>query len=245
MWNVGIGGKGRSPSGLESVGRADPAGERHVNTDRLIDLLSANLEPVNQARLGKTLVLAILAGGAGAAILMLGTVGPRPDLQTTAHLEWTALKLVLPLSVIALGAPFLVHSMRPGLASRTNWPLLFFPFVLAIAVSLAIFFIVRPEVWIEMLLGSAQISSPRCFFCILSFAALPFVALIWALRQGAPTRLGVSGALAGIVAGGVGAVAYAFNCNSDTIPFITIWYSAAIALCGLIGGELGPHLLQW
>lgn len=216
-----------------------------MNTDRLIDLLSTNLEPVSRGQLARTLLLAIVSGGVAAFGLMLATTGPRPDLCSTAHLEWTALKLVLPLSVIAFGAPFLVHSMRPGLASRINWQLVFFPFLAAIAASLATLLIVRPEAWIEMLRGSAQISSPRCFLCILSFAALPFVALIWALRQGAPTRLGVSGALAGIVAGGLGAVAYAFNCDSDTIPFVTIWYSAAIALCAFIGAQLGSWLLRW
>ena len=52
-----------------------------MNTDRLIDALSANLERVNQCRLGKTLILAMVTGEAAAFVLMLATVGPRPDLQ--------------------------------------------------------------------------------------------------------------------------------------------------------------------
>jgi hypothetical protein len=217
----------------------------NVRTDQLIDMLSANLEPVNARGPGKTLVLAILAGATGAAVLMLATVGPRAGLQSAAHLEWAALKLVLPLSVVAFGAPFLAYSMRPGLESRSNWPLVFLPFVAAIAVGFAMLLIVRPEAWIRMLLGASRISSPRCFLCILSFAAIPLAVMIWAVRRGAPTRLKISGALAGVVAGGVGAVAYAFNCDSDTVPFITIWYSAAILLCAFIGAKLGPRLLRW
>jgi hypothetical protein len=215
-----------------------------MKTDQLIDMLSANLEPVNASRIRNTLVLAMLAGGTGAAFLMLATVGLRPGLPP-AHLEWAALKLILPLSVIVLGTPSLARSMRPGLETRTNWQLGFFPFVVAIAVGLAMLLVVRREAWLRMLLGASQISSPRCFLCILSFAAIPLGVLIWALREGSPTRLKVSGALAGIVAGGVGAAAYAFNCNSDTIPFITIWYSAAILLCAFIGAQLGPRLLRW
>jgi hypothetical protein len=216
----------------------------NVKTDQLIDMLSANLEPVNASRLRNTLVLAMLAGGTGAAFLMLATTGLRPGLPA-AHLEWAALKLILPLSVIVLGTPSLARSMRPGLETRTNWHLAFFPFVAAIIVGLAMLLIVHPETWLKMLLGASQISSPRCFLCILYFAAIPLGVLIWALREGSPTRLEVSGALAGLVAGGVGAVAYAFNCNSDTIPFITIWYSAAILLCAFIGAQLGPRLLRW
>jgi hypothetical protein len=69
--------------------------------------------------------------------------------------------------------------------------------------------------------------------------------VIWALRKGAPTRLKLSGAVAGIVAGGLGAADYALGCKSDTIPFIAIWYGLAIALCAAIGALFGPRLLRW
>jgi hypothetical protein len=45
-----------------------------------------------------------------------------------------------------------------------------------------------------------------------------------------PANLGAVAA-----AGGLGAAAYAFNCTSDTIPFIAVCYGAAIALCAFIG----------
>jgi hypothetical protein len=57
-----------------------------VNTDRLIDLLSANLEPAVSVQFGKTLLLAMLVVGFAAFTLMLATVGPRADLDSTAHL---------------------------------------------------------------------------------------------------------------------------------------------------------------
>lgn len=175
----------------------------NVKTDQLIDMLSAGLEPVNAIWLEKTLVLAIFAGGTCTAVLMLATVGLRAGLPA-AQLEWVALKLVLPLSVIGLGTPSLARSMYPGLVTRTNWPLIFFPFIVAIAVGFAMLLIVQREAWIKMLLGVGRIRSPRCFVCILSFAAIPLAALIRALREGAPTRLEASGELAGIVAGGIG-----------------------------------------
>jgi hypothetical protein len=104
---------------------------------------------------------------------------------------------------------------------------------------------VRPEIWTAMLHGATTVSSARCLFCVPFFAAIPLAALIWALRQGAPTRLKLCGTIAGIVAVGLGAAAYALACNCDTVPFIAIWYSGAIALCGLIGGRLGPRFLRW
>jgi Negative regulator of sigma F len=71
-----------------------------VNTDRLIDVLSTNLEPVNRVQLGKALALAMVVGGAAAFGLILTTVGPRSHFELTPHLEWTAAKLFFALSII-------------------------------------------------------------------------------------------------------------------------------------------------
>jgi hypothetical protein len=216
-----------------------------VNTDRLIDALSANLEPVSHGRLGKTLILAMVTGGAAAFALMMATVGPRPDLQSTTHLEWSAVKLLFALSVISMGAPLLIRSMRPGLENRTHWPVVLFPFVVAIVVAFVMLILGRPQAWREMLHGASTVSPARCLLCITFFSAIPFAGLIWALREGAPIRLRVCGAIAGIVAGGLGAAAYALTCTSDTIPFIAIWYGAAIAIYAVIGAQLGPRFLRW
>src|SRR5262249_18027134 len=171
-------------------------------------------------------------------------VGPRPDLQSTAHLAWVAAKLLFALSVICTGAPLLLRSIRPGLENATHWTLLLLPFLAAIVLALAMLLLGRPQAWGGML-GATPVSWARCLICIVFFAAIPFGALIWALRTGAPTRLKPCGAIAGVVAGGLGAAAYALSCISDTMGFIAIWYGAAIVLCAVIGAQLGPRLLRW
>jgi hypothetical protein len=193
-----------------------------VNTDRFIDLLSANLEPVGRVHLGRTLLVAMLAGAAAAFALMLATIGPRTDLDSTMHLAWTAVKVIFAVSVIGTAAPLLLKSMQPGLEKETHPALLFLPFFAAMMAALAMLLFVTPQTWSLMLRGANSVSPARCLLCIVFFAAIPFAALVWALRQGAPTRLSLSSAIAGVVAGGLGAAAYAFNCTSDTIPFIAV-----------------------
>jgi hypothetical protein len=61
----------------------------------------------------------------------------------------------------------------------------------------------------------------------------------------APTRLARCGAIAGILAGAIGAAAYAFSCRTYSVTFIAIWYGAGIMLCAVIGAQLGPRLLRW
>jgi hypothetical protein len=216
-----------------------------MNTDRLIDLLSVDIEPVSSVRFGKMLMLAIVTSAAAAFVLMLATVGLRPHLQSTPHLEWLAIKLFFAVSVVCAGAPFLNRSMRPGLGDETSWNAIFVPFLVAFVAALATLLVSHPQEWGSMLCGATGASSARCLFCIVFLAAIPLIALIYALRKGAPTRLRLCGGIAGSVAGGIGAAAYAFSCRSDTIPFIAIWYGAAIMVCALIGTQLGPRFLRW
>jgi hypothetical protein len=85
-----------------------------VTTDRLIGVLSANLEPVAQGELRRTIILALVSGGAAAFGLMLITVGLRSEIGTVAHLKWLALKLLFAMSLIVIGVPPLIKSLRPG-----------------------------------------------------------------------------------------------------------------------------------
>jgi hypothetical protein len=51
--------------------------------------------------------------------------------------------------------------------------------------------------------------------------------------------------LAGLVAGGISAMAYALHCANDSLPFVAFWYGGTIVFCTLVGAGLGPRLLRW
>ena len=80
---------------------------------------------------------------------------------------------------------------------------------------------------------------------ILALSLPALIAMIWALRGLAPTRLHLTGLAAGLLAGAVGAAAYALSCEEQSIAFIAAWYSLGIALSGALGGALGGRLLRW
>lgn len=213
-----------------------------MKTDQLIDMLSTNVERVDRSRLGTTLASALGAGAIVAFCAMLATVGLRPDLAGGENLAFLALKLLFTLSLLGLGASSLMRAMRPGRETHKPFMLTFLPFVAAGIVALAALAIVPPSAWQSMILGTMW-AAP--LICIPLFAIIPFGVLIWALRKGAPTNLRRTGAMAGLVAGAVGASAYAFACPVNSIPFIAVWYGAGIALCILIGALVGPRLLRW
>jgi hypothetical protein len=213
-----------------------------MKTARLIEMLSTNLEPVKRGQLWKKLTVALVIAGVAAFGVMLASFGIRSDLAAGNHLGPLAFKVVFALSLVGAGAAFLLRSMVPGRDEGKRYRLIFFPFVAGSAAVIAI--LVREPALASggMVAGAAM---ALCLFCIPFLAIIPFALLIWALRQGAPTNLRRCGAVVGLVAGAVGATVYSFSCPSDSWVFVFVGYSAALALCSIVGAELGPRLLRW
>lgn len=213
-----------------------------MKTNQLIDMLSTNVEPVKGRRVWSALALALLAGGAASFCLMLMTVGLRPSVPGGFRIGLLTLKLLFALSLVLIGGAALNKLNRPGQEIQRLFKVVFVPFFavgLAGAASLAL----KPSaVWDRMLIGTEWAA---CLFCIPLFAIVPFVALVWVMRRGAPTNLKRTGAIAGLVAGAVGAAVYAFHCPDDSLPFIAVWYGLMIGLCAWAGAKLGPRFLRW
>ena len=213
-----------------------------MNTDRLIDMLSTNLEPVKIGQLWKALGWAIVIGLVAAFGVMLVCFGIRSDLIAGNQSGALALKTIFALSLVGTGAAFLIKSMVPGQQAGRRLALIFLPFFAASAAALAM--VVRqPALASGGVMGGA--AALLCLFCIPFLAIIPFALLIWALRKGAPTELRRSGAVAGLVAGAIGATVYSFSCPSDSWLFVFLGYTAGVALCSIVGAQVGPRLLRW
>ncbi len=215
-----------------------------MKTDHLIDMLSTNIEPVKDSgRLKIAFGVALIVGGAASFCVMLATVGLRTAAGGGFHPSFLVLKLLFMLVLIVGGTALLARLIRPGQDAHRLYRAIFLP-VLVLGVA-GVIALAREPTWAackRMVLGTEWAT---CAFCIPLFAIIPFVALIWALRQGAPTNLTRTGAIAGLVAGALGAAAYAFHCPDDSLPFIAIWYGAMVMFCAWIGARLGPWLLRW
>jgi hypothetical protein len=213
-----------------------------MKTDQLIDMLSTNVEPVKGGQIWKPLIWALAIGGAASFCVMLATVGLRTDAAGGIHVGFLALKLSFMLSVIGTGTALLMKLIRPGQEARRLFRFLFLPFLVAGVAGIVALALEPSAAWHPMILGTQWVT---CLYCIPLFAIVPFAVLIWALHKGAPTNLKRTGAIAGLVAGALGATAYAFHCPDDSLPFIAIWYGAMILLCAWVGARLGPWLLRW
>jgi len=213
-----------------------------MKTDQLINMLSTNVEPVKSGQLKKTLILTLVVGGLAAFFMMLATVGLRAGAGGWFHSGFMILKLVFMLILISAGTALLAKLIRPGQNGRKLYTVIFLSFLAVGLAGICALALEPPTAWDRMIMGTEWTT---CVFCIPLFAILPFATLIWGLRRGAPTNLRRTGAIAGLVAGALGAVAYAFHCPDDSLPFIALWYGVMVALCAWIGAMLGPRLLRW
>lgn len=84
--------------------------------------------------------------------------------------------------------------------------------------------------------------------CVVSLVALsfaPLAAFLYGLREGAATRPGLAGALAGVTAAALAASFYALHCTEDSALFVGLWYGLGIAIVGAAGCFAGQRFLRW
>ena len=63
--------------------------------------------------------------------------------------------------------------------------------------------------------------------------------------QQAPTRLRISGALAGFAAGALATLVYTLHCPESGAPFVAVWYRLGMLIPTTAGALLGPRILHW
>ena len=212
-----------------------------MKTGQFIDMLSSNLEPADRRKTFRLFGIAGVLGtlaAIGGGLLVLGV---RPDINEPGALAFLCLKLAFAGSAALLASIYLLKSARPG-GERKLSLVVALPFVAIMLLAIGSLSLSQGSHWRGMV---SQGEWLECLISIPLIAVGPFAALVWAVRQAAPTNLVHTGALVGLAAGSISAVGYALHCMADSVPFIAVWYSATIALCMLAGAKLGPRLLRW
>lgn len=213
-----------------------------MKTDDLIAMLSTNTEVVDRSYILRMLTTAVVAGAFVAVGGALVGLGLRTDLIKANAFIFLLAKLVFAIWVIGIAAVHLMRLARPGAELKTPFILPALPFI-AIALLAAVSLGTAPSAhWEMMIVGEQWV---ECLFSIPIIAIAPFALVVWAVRQTAPTDLVRAGTFSGLVAGGISAMAYAFHCMDDSLPFVAVWYGGAIVLCTMAGAALGPKLLRW
>lgn len=212
-----------------------------MKTDDLIGALAMDLAP-SRLRFRGLFAGAILCGAAIAVTTFFVFLGVRTDFGAAMGSPRFVTKFVVTLGLLAAAVGLLSRLAVPGRVAG-HWALavLAAPLLLALAVGVELAVLPSGD-WRAHLLGH---NARFCLMLIPLLAIGPLACLLLALRRGAPSRPGLAGAIAGLVAGGLAATLYATHCIDDSPLFVAAWYSLAIGFVALIGFALGSRLLRW
>ena len=212
-----------------------------MRTDDLVRTLVAD-HATREAPLGRALAIALVPGLALATALFVLMLGPRDDFATVASDPRFVFKFVVTLTLAASAAALVLRLACPGVETRfSKLALAAGPALLALGVLVELA-LVPSSAWTTKLIGRNAIV---CLTYIPLLSAPLLVAALIALRHGAPMRPGFAGAVAGLLAGGLGATLYASHCIDDSPLFVATWYTLAIAGVTLIGSLAGARWLRW
>jgi hypothetical protein len=212
-----------------------------MKTDDLIALLADDLKPARRGMVARWLLLGLVIGAGLSTLLMMTTIGPRPDLHAAMQLKAFWVKFIYTLALAGLGFALVARQSRAGQDSRK--------LAMALAAPVAAL----------MVLAAIQLSAPYadtaalvmgntwmvCPWLILMLSLPLTLCLLLVMRRLAPTRLAMAGAAAGLLSGAIAATIYGFHCPEMAAPFLLIWYTLGIAFSAGFGAVLGSRLLAW
>lgn len=213
-----------------------------MKTDDLITMLANNAGAVEPRIWRRRYALALAAGAIGAVVLMAVFLGARSDLAVVARIPAFWVKFAFPGALAAGVLLAATRLSRPGVPLGLAWlgiaaPLLAIWLLGAIELSGA-----TPDQRAALFWGTTWATCPL-YVALLSVPA--FIALLGVMKTMAPTRLALAGAMAGLLAGTVGAAAYALYCPESGASFLGFWYVLGMLIPATLGAVIGPRLLRW
>jgi hypothetical protein len=173
--------------------------------------------------------------------LFVATLHPRVDLRDVLFTFGFSFKLIVALALVVTTAAVLADVARPVAGFRRYRGLLLAPALLAVAV-VAELSLTPGRFWLQRLTGY---DASHCLTLIPMLSVAPASCLLIALKHGAPRHPALAGAIAGLLAGGVGAALYALTCPNDSPLFVATWYSTAMALVTSACAWTGHRFLRW
>lgn len=213
---------------------------------RTSELIAALAEtghaPVRPRPAGPWLAAGALVGAIVAFVLLVLWLGVSPIASVLAA-RWFWMKAAYSLALALAGWMLAARLARPGAAGAPAGVI-----IALLAAGLMAIMAVHAAMTAPAGQGTAIWLGSTWRWCpwrILALAVPLYAAIILVLRRLAPTRLAVSGAAAGLLAGGLAAAIYGLYCRETAAPFVAVWYSLGVAAAAALGAAMGPRFLRW
>lgn len=212
-----------------------------MKTNDLIALLATDtLQPQKPVR--QQLLRQLVLGAVACSVLLVVLFGLNPHMDEMATHPAFLTKMLWLVALMGFSLYGLFRLARPGVEAGHNlW---------GIGLSLLAMFSLGLLQFLQTDSGdqTAQWMGGSWQVCSVSITALSLPvlgALLWALRQLAPTRPMLTGAVAGVLAGSLAASIYSLHCTETSLTFFAVWYVAGTALATALGALMGARWLRW
>ena len=212
-----------------------------MKTTDLIAALAAEAPAVRMAPVTRLVGLGVVVGAALALALLVAWLGMR-DLDQAIHTTAYWMKTLYTLAFASSGLWLVRRLARPGGAPGGAAVLAAGAFAVMVVLAGVELAQAGPEQWRALWMGHTM---PLCSLRILALSTPVYLGIAVALRRLAPTRLAMTGAAAGLLAGGAGATVYGLYCDESAVTFVTAWYTVGMGLSAGLGALIGSRLLRW
>lgn len=213
-----------------------------MKTSDFIGMLAAGAPAVDHGAVRQRYVAALGWGAFGTLLLMTVWLGVRRDIAAAALLPMFWVKLAFPAALLAGALLAALRLARPGVRLGRAPLVMAVPVLTMWLLAAAVLLGATAESRSYLVFGMSWTVCPF-YIAVLSMPA--FTAALWAMKGLAPTRPVLAGAASGLLAGAMGALAYALYCPEMAAPFLGLWYLAGMLIPALVGAVLGPWLLRW
>ena len=211
-----------------------------MKTDEFIAFLAKGSGAEPAPALSHKLFWAFSMAGLISLMLAFTIIGAQPVEAFMTPTPW--MKLAYTVS-LAVAATFLTIRLVRPVANRQA-PSVWLGLVLLAMLAFGAYHLalVPDEAKREAFFGQTSLLCPWLVLLV----SLPglFVLQI-ALRAFGPVQLSQAGFACGLLAGAIGATAYALACPEDSPTFVAVWYTLGIVLTSAVGAISGRWLLRW
>src|SRR5258708_34773536 len=107
-----------------------------MNTDDLVEVLSARVDPADFRTVGRRIAMAVAAGAVLALPAVLVGFGPRTGLSTLGAWTFLFLKIAFAAAIAGTAATYLIRLSRPGGALKHGSLVVILPFLAIVALAL-------------------------------------------------------------------------------------------------------------
>lgn len=211
-----------------------------MKTNELIGLLASDAALPTQSQW--RLPVSVLMAGLLSLALVAGVWGLHPDLSGVVQSDSFQLKLLWVLVLMLSSAWVLRRVARPSQGMGHGVYVLVLAFVAMDLAGANAMLQAQPDQRLALMLGRSWWVCPLSITLI----SLPWMGVwIQYLHHMAPTRLALSGAVAGLLSGVAATAFYSLHCTETSFAFFSVWYFAGMALSTLLGAVLGARFLRW